>query len=88
MYRAKAAGRARYEVFDSEMHRHAVRLLALETELRRAIEREDFVMHYQPIVDLRRPAASSASRVWCAGTTPSAGWSAPATSSASPRRPA
>jgi diguanylate cyclase (GGDEF)-like protein len=52
MYRAKAAGRARYEVFDSEMHRHAVRLLALETELRRAIEREDFVMHYQPIVDL------------------------------------
>jgi diguanylate cyclase (GGDEF)-like protein/PAS domain S-box-containing protein len=52
MYRAKAAGRARYEVFDSEMHRHAVRLLALETELRRAIEREDFVMHYQPIVAL------------------------------------
>ncbi|HOC42328.1 MAG TPA: EAL domain-containing protein [Thermoanaerobaculales bacterium] len=52
MYRAKAAGRSRYEVFDSEMHRHAVRLLALETELRRAIEREDFVMHYQPIVAL------------------------------------
>ena len=54
MYRAKAAGRARYEIFDSEMHRHAVRLLALETELRRAIEREDFVMHYQPIVALDR----------------------------------
>ncbi len=52
MYRAKAAGRNRYEVFDQEMHRHAVRLLALETELRRAIEAEDFVMHYQPIVAL------------------------------------
>ena len=52
MYRAKAAGRNRYEIFDQEMHRHAVRLLALETELRRAIECEDFVMHYQPIVAL------------------------------------
>jgi EAL domain-containing protein (putative c-di-GMP-specific phosphodiesterase class I) len=52
MYRAKAAGRARYEVFDQEMHRHAVRLLALETDLRRALDREDFVMHYQPIVAL------------------------------------
>jgi diguanylate cyclase (GGDEF)-like protein/PAS domain S-box-containing protein len=52
MYRAKAAGRNRYEVFDQEMHKHAVRLLSLETELRRAIEAEDFVMHYQPIVAL------------------------------------
>jgi diguanylate cyclase (GGDEF)-like protein/PAS domain S-box-containing protein len=52
MYRAKAAGRARYEVFDQEMHRHAVRLLALETDLRRALDRDDFVMHYQPIVAL------------------------------------
>ncbi len=52
MYRAKAAGRNRYEIFDQEMHRHAVRLLALETELRRAIECDDFVMHYQPIVAL------------------------------------
>jgi diguanylate cyclase (GGDEF)-like protein/PAS domain S-box-containing protein len=52
MYRAKAAGRARYEVFDQEMHRHAVRLLALETDLRRALDHEDFVMHYQPIVAL------------------------------------
>ncbi len=52
MYRAKAAGRARYEVFDQEMHRHAVRLLSVETDLRRALEREEFVMHYQPIVSL------------------------------------
>ena len=52
MYRAKAAGRAQYEVFDLEMHRNAVRLLRLETELRRAVETESFVMHYQPIVTL------------------------------------
>jgi diguanylate cyclase (GGDEF)-like protein/PAS domain S-box-containing protein len=52
MYRAKAAGRARYEVFDQEMHRHAVKLLAIETDLRHAIERDEFIMHYQPIVAL------------------------------------
>jgi diguanylate cyclase (GGDEF)-like protein/PAS domain S-box-containing protein len=52
MYRAKAAGRGRYEVFDLELHRAAVALLKLETELRRAVAAGDFVMHYQPIVAL------------------------------------
>jgi len=52
MYRAKAAGRARYEIFDHEMHRSAVQLLKMETELRRAVENGDFVMHFQPIVVL------------------------------------
>jgi len=52
MYRAKAAGKARYEVFDRDMHVNAVRLLRLETDLRRSVERGDFVMHYQPIVSL------------------------------------
>jgi EAL domain-containing protein (putative c-di-GMP-specific phosphodiesterase class I) len=50
MYRAKAAGRGRYEVFDLELHTPAVQLLRLETELRRAVAAGDFVMHYQPIV--------------------------------------
>ena len=53
MYRAKAAGRDRYEVFDETMHASAVALLRLETELRRSIEQERFVMHYQPIVSLQ-----------------------------------
>ncbi|HVS14801.1 MAG TPA: EAL domain-containing protein [Thermoanaerobaculia bacterium] len=53
MYRAKAAGRGCYEVFDLELHRAAVALLKLETELRRAVAAGDFVMHYQPIVELR-----------------------------------
>ena len=52
MYRAKAVGRGRYEVFDHELHRAAVALLKLETELRRAVAAGDFVMHYQPIVEL------------------------------------
>jgi len=53
MYRAKAAGKARYEVFDRNMHQSAVALLKLETELRLAVQNNDFVMHYQPIVDLK-----------------------------------
>ncbi|HET9220984.1 MAG TPA: EAL domain-containing protein [Roseiflexaceae bacterium] len=52
MYRAKSGGRARYELFDSQMHARAVALLRLETDLRRAIEREEFEIHYQPIVAL------------------------------------
>ena len=52
MYRAKAAGRGCYQVFDQTMHRSVVALLKLETELRRAVEQKQFVMHYQPIVSL------------------------------------
>jgi diguanylate cyclase (GGDEF)-like protein/PAS domain S-box-containing protein len=52
MYRAKSGGRARYELFDGEMHARAVALLRLETDLRRALEREEFEIHYQPIVAL------------------------------------
>jgi len=52
MYRAKAAGKARYEVFDRDMHQSAVALLKLETELRLGVQNNDFTMHYQPIVDL------------------------------------
>ena len=52
MYRAKSLGRARYEVFDSAMHTHAVATLRMESELRRAIERGELILHYQPIVAL------------------------------------
>jgi diguanylate cyclase (GGDEF)-like protein/PAS domain S-box-containing protein len=52
MYRAKAAGRGCYQVFDQTMHRSVVALLKLETELRKAVEEKQFVMHYQPIVSL------------------------------------
>lgn len=51
MYRAKSLGGIRQAVFDHEMHARAVSLLQQETELRRAVEREEFTVHYQPIVD-------------------------------------
>ena len=53
MYRAKAFGGNRYAVFDATMHRGAVERLQLETALRRAIERNEFDVYYQPIVRLR-----------------------------------
>lgn len=52
MYRAKAEGRARYQVFDSEMHDNAVAQLKLETELRRAVHEHEIVLYYQPYVRL------------------------------------
>jgi diguanylate cyclase (GGDEF)-like protein len=52
MYRAKDSGKARHELFHSTMHTRAVALLKLENDLRRAIEREEFSVHYQPIISL------------------------------------
>jgi diguanylate cyclase (GGDEF)-like protein/PAS domain S-box-containing protein len=53
MYRAKAKGGASHEVFDRSMHSRAVDLLRMETELRRAIERGEFQVYYQPVVTVR-----------------------------------
>jgi diguanylate cyclase (GGDEF)-like protein/PAS domain S-box-containing protein len=52
MYRAKAQGKARYEVFDAEMNIQAKARLELETELRKALENREFALHYQPIISL------------------------------------
>jgi diguanylate cyclase (GGDEF)-like protein/PAS domain S-box-containing protein len=52
MYRAKTRGRARHEVFDTEMYAQATKLLQLETDLRRAIARQELLVYYQPIVSL------------------------------------
>jgi diguanylate cyclase (GGDEF)-like protein len=53
MYRAKDAGKARHEVFDEVMYARAVSLLNLENDLRRALERQEFLVYYQPIVTLK-----------------------------------
>lgn len=52
MYRAKARGRRRYELFDQQLHEQALRMLDLESGLRRAIERKEFEPYLQPIVEL------------------------------------
>jgi diguanylate cyclase (GGDEF)-like protein/PAS domain S-box-containing protein len=53
MYRAKALGRARHEVFALSMRADALARLGWEADLRRALEREEFLVHYQPVVRLR-----------------------------------
>ncbi len=53
MYRAKRAGKARYEVFDSAMQADAVKRLQLETDLRKGLELDEFRVYYQPLVSLQ-----------------------------------
>lgn len=59
MYQAKRAGKARHEVFDQNMRVAARETLRLETDLRRAIENEEFSVLYQPIVLLRDGSVNS-----------------------------
>jgi diguanylate cyclase (GGDEF)-like protein len=52
MYEAKRAGRGRWVLFDDSMHERAVRQLAMETELRRALRDDELFVVYQPVIDL------------------------------------
>jgi diguanylate cyclase (GGDEF)-like protein len=52
MYRAKAQGKVCHEVFDTAMRAHAAARRESETGLRRALERQELRLHYQPIVSL------------------------------------
>ena len=56
MYVAKERGRARRATYDAGLRERAIERVTLESDLRRAIERNEFVLHYQPIVDLRTGA--------------------------------
>jgi diguanylate cyclase (GGDEF)-like protein/PAS domain S-box-containing protein len=53
LYRAKGQGRARYEIFDAEMHTQAVKRMTLEHNLREAIDQQAFAAYYQPIFVLQ-----------------------------------
>ncbi|MBS1795692.1 MAG: PAS domain S-box protein [Acidobacteria bacterium] len=53
MYRAKDTGKARCEIFDHAMHIRNMNLLRIENDLRRALDRHELRVFYQPIVDLR-----------------------------------
>jgi len=52
MYRAKAAGRQRYEVFDERLYSESLQAMDTEGDLRRALIRSEFEPHFQPIVRL------------------------------------
>ncbi len=53
MYRAKDRGRNNYQFYTPEMNRRTREMLNVESELRRALERDEFVLHYQPKVSLK-----------------------------------
>ena len=57
MYRAKARGPSSdYEIFNATMHESAIQLFELETDLRQALDRQEFILHYQPILHLATEA--------------------------------
>ena len=66
MYKAKAGGRARYELFDASLHTEVAQRLRLEGDLRRAIDEGRLSVHYQPLFDLRsgRPLGFEALVRW------------------------
>jgi diguanylate cyclase (GGDEF)-like protein len=53
MYHAKDQGRNNYQFFTPSMNAEVMKRLSLETDLRKALERQEFLLHYQPKVDLR-----------------------------------
>lgn len=53
MYRAKDGGRGRFELFDTEMRTRVLKRIELEKGLRKAIERDELRLHYQPVVSLK-----------------------------------
>ena len=53
MYRAKELGRNRFQFYTPELNDRAARRLELETGLRQALERQEFILHYQPLVDMK-----------------------------------
>ena len=52
MYEAKSKGKACYVLFQPQLHLTAINRLALDTDLRRALEQKEFILHYQPIIHL------------------------------------
>lgn len=52
MYKAKEKGRNRYCVFDQTMHKEALKTLLIQTDLKKALIKEEFILYYQPIISL------------------------------------
>ncbi len=52
MYRAKEAGKNNFQIFTQELNVHIMKRMEIETRLRKAVEKKDFVLHYQPQIEL------------------------------------
>jgi diguanylate cyclase (GGDEF)-like protein/PAS domain S-box-containing protein len=52
MYRAKALGGGRHQIFDTSMHTQALTLLQLESDMKRAVKNQEWVVYYQPIISV------------------------------------
>ena len=86
MYEAKQQGKGRWARFERSMHTAILRRHGLKEQLQQAVARGEFAVEYQPIAR-SPPATWWPPRRSCAGSTPSAASSAPASSSRWPRRP-
>jgi diguanylate cyclase (GGDEF)-like protein/PAS domain S-box-containing protein len=63
MYRAKAQGKSRHQIFDATMHTGALRLLQTENDLRRAMDRGELELRYQPVMPMNSGAGGASRRV-------------------------
>ncbi|OMG52485.1 hypothetical protein BJN45_14405 [Azonexus hydrophilus] len=59
MYHAKSAGRNNFQFFDAKMNEAALERLGIEHALRQALGRDEFRLHYQPVIDVRTGRVSS-----------------------------
>ena len=60
MYHAKESGRGNYQFFSAQMNERVSRRLSTETSMRRALDRGEFALHYQPLIELASGATSGA----------------------------
>jgi predicted signal transduction protein with EAL and GGDEF domain len=87
MQQAKSTQGCTFHIFNERINRNARSLADLESELRRALRRDELELHYQPRLNLAT-GKSSASKRWCAGAMASAGCCRPASSCRWPSRAA
>ena len=87
LFRAKELGRNRFALYSPALYDAAAQRFRLEQSLRRAVERRELLLMYQPQVSLHTFEATT-SRRCCAGASPTAASPRPPSSSRSPKRPA
>ena len=68
MYHAKSEGRGKFQFYAQELNEQLTELMRLSTDLRTALERDQFELHYQPKVDAQAGEVWGPRR-WCAGCT-------------------